>query len=227
MWKPADSEITLPSLPSHVQVQVSHEAGRKAGLPDGAIGWMQTVTLEGTQELMKAREVSVILATGGMGLVRAAYSAGKPAYGVGPGNAPVRRYRRAVDFSELKPRVPEPPERELHPIVLPTPNPIAVGAGAGCFLVAVAPLVGFALVKALSLPVRHGLVVTLIGSVPLVPLIGWTTLGTWGEGTLRAGAVMALAWCACGGTLFTPIEGQLLPSGLAGACSTGSAIMRL
>jgi acetaldehyde dehydrogenase (acetylating) len=46
------------------------------------------VTLEGTQELMKQRDVSVILATGGMGLVRAAYSAGKPAYGVGPGNAP-------------------------------------------------------------------------------------------------------------------------------------------
>jgi acetaldehyde dehydrogenase (acetylating) len=67
---------------------IMYEAGRKAGLPEGAIGWMQTVTLEGTQELMKAREVSVILATGGMGLVRAAYSAGKPAYGVGPGNAP-------------------------------------------------------------------------------------------------------------------------------------------
>lgn len=67
---------------------IMYEAGRKAGLPDGAIGWMKTVTLEGTQELMKAREVSVILATGGMGLVRAAYSAGKPAYGVGPGNAP-------------------------------------------------------------------------------------------------------------------------------------------
>ena len=49
---------------------------------------MQTVTLEGTQELMKHRDVAVILATGGMGLVRAAYSAGKPAYGVGPGNAP-------------------------------------------------------------------------------------------------------------------------------------------
>src|SRR5262245_39758792 len=67
---------------------IMSEAGRKAGLPDGAIGMMKTVTLEGTQELMKAREVSVILATGGMGLVRAAYSAGKPAYGVGPGNAP-------------------------------------------------------------------------------------------------------------------------------------------
>jgi acetaldehyde dehydrogenase (acetylating) len=68
--------------------EIMHEAARAAGLPDGAIGWMTTVTLEGTQELMKAREVSVILATGGMGLVRAAYSAGKPAYGVGPGNAP-------------------------------------------------------------------------------------------------------------------------------------------
>ena len=51
---------------------------------------MTTVTLEGTQELMKAREIAVILATGGMGLVRAAYSAGKPAYGVGPGQRAVR-----------------------------------------------------------------------------------------------------------------------------------------
>jgi acetaldehyde dehydrogenase (acetylating) len=63
-------------------------AARGVGAPDGSILWMSTVTLEGTQELMKAREVAVILATGGMGLVRAAYSAGKPAYGVGPGNAP-------------------------------------------------------------------------------------------------------------------------------------------
>ncbi len=68
--------------------EIMAEAARQAGAPDGAIGWMTTVTLEGTQELMKAREVAVILATGGMGLVRAAYSAGKPAYGVGPGNAP-------------------------------------------------------------------------------------------------------------------------------------------
>ena len=64
------------------------EAARRAGAPAGAINWMTTVTLEGTQELMKHRDVAVILATGGMGLVRAAYSAGKPAYGVGPGNAP-------------------------------------------------------------------------------------------------------------------------------------------
>ncbi len=68
--------------------EIMNGAALKAGLPNGAINWMTTVTLEGTQELMKARETAVILATGGMGLVRAAYSAGKPAYGVGPGNAP-------------------------------------------------------------------------------------------------------------------------------------------
>lgn len=69
-------------------VEIMAGAAARAGAPAGSIGWMRTVTLEGTQELMKAREVAVILATGGMGLVRAAYSAGKPAYGVGPGNAP-------------------------------------------------------------------------------------------------------------------------------------------
>ena len=69
-------------------VELMSEAAARAGAPPGSIGWMNTVTLEGTQELMKVREVAVILATGGMGLVRAAYSAGKPAYGVGPGNAP-------------------------------------------------------------------------------------------------------------------------------------------
>src|SRR4029453_13601176 len=67
---------------------IMEPAARGAGAPEGAIRCMQTVTLEGTQELMKQRDVAVILATGGMGLVRAAYSAGKPAYGVGPGNAP-------------------------------------------------------------------------------------------------------------------------------------------
>jgi acetaldehyde dehydrogenase (acetylating) len=69
-------------------VEIMAEAAAAAGAPAGSIGWMKTVTLEGTQELMKHRDVAVILATGGLGLVRAAYSAGKPAYGVGPGNAP-------------------------------------------------------------------------------------------------------------------------------------------
>ena len=85
--------IVISPHPSAVRcitrtVEIMAEAAARAGAPAGSIGWMKTVTLEGTQELMKHRDVAVILATGGMGLVRAAYSAGKPAYGVGPGNAP-------------------------------------------------------------------------------------------------------------------------------------------
>ena len=80
-------------------VELMAEAALRAGAPGGSVGWMKTVTLEGTQELMKAREVAVILATGGMGLVRAAYSAGKPAYGVGPGNAPCY-IERSADLSK-------------------------------------------------------------------------------------------------------------------------------
>ncbi|MBI4263699.1 MAG: aldehyde dehydrogenase family protein [Acidobacteria bacterium] len=76
-------------------VEIMAEAAARAGAPAGSIGWMKTVTLEGTQELMRHRDVGVILATGGMGLVRAAYSAGKPAYGVGPGNAPAYIERSA------------------------------------------------------------------------------------------------------------------------------------
>jgi len=67
---------------------VMKRAAVLAGAPDGVIECMEHVSLEGTQELMRHRLTSVILATGGMGLVRAAYSSGKPAYGVGPGNVP-------------------------------------------------------------------------------------------------------------------------------------------
>ena len=65
------------------------EAGVKEGLPADAIGCMTTATIEGTEALMKHKQTAVILATGGIGLVRAAYSSGKPAFGVGPGNVPV------------------------------------------------------------------------------------------------------------------------------------------
>jgi len=63
-------------------------AAMQAGAPEGLINCMTHTTLQGTQELMRHRDVGVILATGGTGLVRAAYSSGKPAYGVGPGNVP-------------------------------------------------------------------------------------------------------------------------------------------
>src|SRR5678810_123044 len=70
-------------------VRVMREAGIKEGLPAEAIGCMATATIEGTEALMKHKQTAVILATGGIGLVRAAYSSGKPAFGVGPGNVPV------------------------------------------------------------------------------------------------------------------------------------------
>jgi acetaldehyde dehydrogenase (acetylating) len=69
--------------------RVMREAGIKEGLPADAIGCMTTATIEGTETLMKHKQTAVILATGGIGLVRAAYSSGKPAFGVGPGNVPV------------------------------------------------------------------------------------------------------------------------------------------
>jgi acetaldehyde dehydrogenase (acetylating) len=69
--------------------RVMCEAGVKEGLPADAIGCMTTATIEGTETLMKHKQTAVILATGGIGLVRAAYSSGKPAFGVGPGNVPV------------------------------------------------------------------------------------------------------------------------------------------
>lgn len=65
------------------------EAGIGLGLPEGAIQCLTESTIEGTEALMKHRKTAVILATGGIGLVRAAYSSGKPAFGVGPGNVPV------------------------------------------------------------------------------------------------------------------------------------------
>lgn len=69
--------------------RVMREAAIKEGLPADAIGCMTTATIEGTEALMKHKQTAVILATGGIGLVRAAYSSGKPAFGVGPGNVPV------------------------------------------------------------------------------------------------------------------------------------------
>ncbi|HYR83413.1 MAG TPA: acetaldehyde dehydrogenase (acetylating) [Terriglobia bacterium] len=64
------------------------EAAEQAGAPKGVISCMKVPTMEGTQELMKNERTALILATGGTGLVKAAYSAGKPAFGVGPGNVP-------------------------------------------------------------------------------------------------------------------------------------------
>lgn len=68
--------------------EILKQAALDEGAPEGLVDCMTEVSLEGTRELMSHRRTSVILATGGMGLVRAAYSSGKPAFGVGPGNVP-------------------------------------------------------------------------------------------------------------------------------------------
>ncbi len=67
--------------------RVVYEAAVKAGAPEGIIAWIDVPSLELTNALMK--NVDTILATGGPGMVRAAYSSGKPALGVGAGNTPV------------------------------------------------------------------------------------------------------------------------------------------
>ncbi|MBX3282484.1 MAG: aldehyde dehydrogenase family protein [Acidobacteria bacterium] len=69
--------------------RIMRDAGVNAGLPADAVRCLTVSTIEGTEALMKHKRTAVILATGGTGLVRAAYSSGKPAFGVGPGNVPV------------------------------------------------------------------------------------------------------------------------------------------
>lgn len=65
------------------------DAAVKAGAPANCIQWINTPSIEATNALIKDDGVSLILATGGSGMVKAAYSSGKPALGVGPGNVPV------------------------------------------------------------------------------------------------------------------------------------------
>lgn len=69
--------------------RILNDAAVRAGAPDGLVLCISTPSLEATNELMKNSMTDVILATGGSALVKAAYSSGKPAYGVGPGNVPV------------------------------------------------------------------------------------------------------------------------------------------
>src|SRR5688572_29715347 len=68
--------------------RILEEAALGAGAPPGLINSMTVATLDGTTALMRHKLTAVILATGGSDMVRAVYAAGKPAYGVGPGNVP-------------------------------------------------------------------------------------------------------------------------------------------
>lgn len=70
-------------------VRVVSEAAEAAGAPKGLVQCVNEATIAGTSELMKHRRTGIVLSTGGAGIVRAAYSSGKPALGVGAGNVPV------------------------------------------------------------------------------------------------------------------------------------------
>jgi acetaldehyde dehydrogenase (acetylating) len=80
---------------THEALKVCDEAAVEAGAPKGLIQCLTMSSMEATQKLMEHRDVNLILATGGGALVKAAYSSGKPAYGVGPGNVPVYIERSA------------------------------------------------------------------------------------------------------------------------------------
>src|SRR5437867_3663527 len=75
--------------------EVLYRAALEAGAPEDIIGCVTNPTLEATNALMRHERTGVILSTGGHGIVKAAYSSGKPAFGVGPGNVPVLIERTA------------------------------------------------------------------------------------------------------------------------------------
>src|SRR5277367_1298815 len=96
----AQNAIVLSPHPTAMRcicesASVLNRAALKMGAPESLITCLEHPTMQGTEALMKHRLTGVILATGGTGLVRAAYSSGRPAYGVGPGNVPALIERTA------------------------------------------------------------------------------------------------------------------------------------
>lgn len=86
---PSAAECTIKAA------KLMNDAAIEAGAPNNIIGCITTPTIGATNELMKSKEVAIIIATGGPGMVKAAYSSGKPALGVGAGNSPAYIERTA------------------------------------------------------------------------------------------------------------------------------------
>lgn len=85
-------------------VEYLNAACREIGLPEGLINCLQYPTLEATSALMSHKDVSMILATGGSAMVKAAYQSGTPALGVGPGNVPAF-IERSADITKAVRRI--------------------------------------------------------------------------------------------------------------------------
>ena len=79
--------------------EILRNAAIEAGAPENCIQWIEEPSVEATNMLMNHPDVATILATGGPGMVKAAYSAGKPALGVGPGNTPCY-IEKSADYSQ-------------------------------------------------------------------------------------------------------------------------------
>ncbi|OAX00270.1 bifunctional acetaldehyde-CoA/alcohol dehydrogenase [Staphylococcus epidermidis] len=73
---------------SKYAAKVILEAATKAGAPKDCIQWIEVPSIEATKQLINHKDIALVLATGGSGMVKSAYSTGKPALGVGPGNVP-------------------------------------------------------------------------------------------------------------------------------------------
>src|SRR5204863_7139238 len=85
---------------------IMYQAAVKAGAPEDLIGCIANSTIEATNELMRHKRTAAILSTGGSGIVKAAYSSGKPAFGVGPGNVPVV-VEKSADIPEAVAKIVE------------------------------------------------------------------------------------------------------------------------
>ncbi|MGX7244191.1 bifunctional acetaldehyde-CoA/alcohol dehydrogenase [Enterococcus quebecensis] len=82
--------------------RIVRDAAIKAGAPENCVQWIEEPSLEATSGLMNHPGIAIVLATGGAGMVKSAYSTGKPALGVGPGNVPsyiekTAKIKRAVN----------------------------------------------------------------------------------------------------------------------------------
>lgn len=86
---PAAAKCTIKA------VELMRDAAIEAGAPENIISAVTIPTIGATNELMKSKEVAIIIATGGPGMVKAAYSSGTPAIGVGAGNSPAYIERTA------------------------------------------------------------------------------------------------------------------------------------
>src|SRR5579862_5695450 len=85
---------------------VLYRAALEAGAPEDIIQCITTPTLEATNALMRHERTGIILSTGGHGIVKAAYSSGKPAFGVGPGNVPAL-IERSADVADAVAKIVE------------------------------------------------------------------------------------------------------------------------